>query len=842
MTKKKVEQIDAAELRRRAEELLRTKTTEMSAPRTESEAQRLLHELAVHQIELEMQNAELLRARDKAEMALEDYSDLYDFAPVGYFTLNRDRVVQTANLTGATILGIDRARLIGRSFDSFFSPEDRSTIIPFFGKVFENRGKETCNVALLKEGNPPIFVQIEAVADAGQHCRIALIDITERKQAEVAQARLATIVESSNDAIISKDLNGIILSWNGGSECMFGYRADEIIGKSITQLIPSERQEEEEQILRRISAGERIDHFETVRLTKDGKCVNVSVTTSPIKDSHGRIIGASKIARDITERKRVESLVQARLRMLAAAKMSMGDTLQVVLDEIEAQTGSGIGFYHFIDADHETLLLQKWSTKTLRDMCSAEGEGSHYPVSQAGVWVDCVHERRPVIHNDYTSLPNRKGMPPGHAPIIREMVIPILREDRIVAIIGVGNKPTEYNAIDVEIASLLGDFSWEIIDRKIAEEKLRKSEYQLTLAQGIAHIGSWEWDSISDKFTGSNEFNWIFGLILTTYDSFIEQVHPDDRETVNKAVEETLSSQDPYDIYYRIVRPDGFTRIIHARGMAVTDGSGRTIRLIGTAHDVTERKQMENKLESLLSELAGRAFELETANRELESANIGLEAFNYMVAHDLRTPLTNINGYCQVMKNFCAGQNEECGEYIREIYDATLRMDRLIKTLLQFSRTLRAEMHVGTVDLSYMAREVASSLEKVEPERKVTFRITDRIEVSGDANLLHIVLDNLIGNAWKYSGNRDRTEIEFGMSEKEGKQAYFVRDNGPGFDMVYAEKLFTPFQRLPGSDEFNGHGIGLSTVERIIRRHGGLVWAESEPDKGATFYFTLSAG
>jgi light-regulated signal transduction histidine kinase (bacteriophytochrome) len=138
-----------------------------------------------------------------------------------------------------------------------------------------------------------------------------------------------------------------------------------------------------------------------------------------------------------------------------------------------------------------------------------------------------------------------------------------------------------------------------------------------------------------------------------------------------------------------------------------------------------------------------------------------------------------------------------------------------------------------------VAREVAASLERAETERQVTFRIADGLTVNDDARLLNIVLDNLIGNAWNYSGNLEGTVIEFGVTEREGKATYFVRGNGPGFDMAYAEKLFIPFQRLPGAEEFKGNGIGLATVERIIKRHGGRIWAESEPDKGATFYFTF---
>jgi signal transduction histidine kinase len=190
------------------------------------------------------------------------------------------------------------------------------------------------------------------------------------------------------------------------------------------------------------------------------------------------------------------------------------------------------------------------------------------------------------------------------------------------------------------------------------------------------------------------------------------------------------------------------------------------------------------------------------------------------------------------MRKFYDCNNEECRGYIREIYEASMRMDRLIETLLNFSSTIRTEMHPDTVDLGAVAREVAASLERTEPERRVTFRIAEMIEVNGDAGLLRIVLDNLIGNAWKFTCNRDGTVIEFGVTEVKGKPAYFVRDNGPGFDKADADKLFVPFKRLHKSD-FPGHGIGLSTVERIIRRHGGRVWAEGEPGKGATFYFTL---
>jgi PAS domain S-box-containing protein len=375
----------------------------------------------------------------------------------------------------------------------------------------------------------------------------------------------------------------------------------------------------------------------------------------------------------------------------------------------------------------------------------------------------------------------------------------------------------------------------DITDRREADEKLLKSKQRLDEAQGVAHVGSWEWDSVADEISVSDEFNRIFGRVLTIYESFIDMVHPDDRDTVNRAVRETLTHQKPYNVHYRLVRPDGAIRVIHALGKAVTDDAGKSLGMIGTVQDVTERRELEEKLETLNAELAARA-------EELAEANVDLEAFNHSVAHDLRNPLNIIGGYCQVIQKLCGDKlDEQCNGFLRETYEAIMKMDRLIETLLRFSSISRVELVKERVDLSKIAREVARDLEILEPERHVAFRIAKGTYVNGDENLLHVVLNNLIGNAWKFTSGNENAELEFGSMEKEGTASYFVRDNGPGFDMAYAEKLFVPYHRLPGSDKIKGHGIGLATVERIIRRHRGRIWVESEPGKGATFYFTLSA-
>jgi light-regulated signal transduction histidine kinase (bacteriophytochrome) len=204
--------------------------------------------------------------------------------------------------------------------------------------------------------------------------------------------------------------------------------------------------------------------------------------------------------------------------------------------------------------------------------------------------------------------------------------------------------------------------------------------------------------------------------------------------------------------------------------------------------------------------------------------------------------LTVVNSYCQAIRDICGDKLDGvCAGYLREAYDGTWRMNRLIDALLNFSRLAHVKLRREEVDLSAMAHEIRMELGLSEPERRVTFLITDGIRADADAALVRVVLDNLLGNAWKYTGAREEGIIEFGTLELDGKPACFVRDNGTGFDMSDADKLFLPFQRLPGAEEWRGFGIGLATVERIIRRHRGRVWAEGSPGKGATFYFTLPA-
>jgi signal transduction histidine kinase len=279
----------------------------------------------------------------------------------------------------------------------------------------------------------------------------------------------------------------------------------------------------------------------------------------------------------------------------------------------------------------------------------------------------------------------------------------------------------------------------------------------------------------------------------------------------------------------------------------ITLQDGRLVRinhlaLAGGGYVATHEDVSEVEREALKARVARELAEARAALlEELERKNKELEAFSYSVSHDLRAPLRAIDGFSHAILEDCAGQLDETGQsHIRRVRAAARRMGELIDDILKLSRVTRAEMILGPVDLSSLAREVADDLQRRDPDLIVDIRIDDGLVVEADPRMMKIVLENLIGNAWKFTRRVDRPSIEFGERHA-SDSAFFVRDNGAGFDMGQAEKLFQPFQRLHSEAEFPGTGIGLATIYRVIDRHGGRVWAEGEVGRGASFFFTIPA-
>lgn len=267
------------------------------------------------------------------------------------------------------------------------------------------------------------------------------------------------------------------------------------------------------------------------------------------------------------------------------------------------------------------------------------------------------------------------------------------------------------------------------------------------------------------------------------------------------------------------------------------DGQGKLIGWIGSIGDITKHKRREEEIRRLNVELEER---VRQRTAELENLNKELEAFCYAVSHDLKSPLIVINGFCQrLLERYGDKLDAKGKKYLQNVYEAAQHMTLLIEDLLSLSKVTQSGMKLKTIDLSELVKSIVGKLQEVDSERQVEYVIQEGLVAKGDSRLLRIALENLLGNAWKFTNKQPKPTIEFGLSRMESEPIYFVHDNGCGFDMALADKIFEPFQRLHPPEEFPGTGIDLSTVKRIIHRHGGRIWAESNPGKGATFFFTI---
>ena len=390
------------------------------------------------------------------------------------------------------------------------------------------------------------------------------------------------------------------------------------------------------------------------------------------------------------------------------------------------------------------------------------------------------------------------------------------------------------------VANYVGVFA-DLSERLEQEAELREMRERLELALDAGAVGTWSWQIASGRIEWDDRMCALFdlpaGKYPREYEDFLARVHETDRAHLDETVTRCVAEHIPYRAEFRVVLPDGGERILATRGSLVFDEYREPLQMIGVAWDVTERHRREAEIRELNATLDQRVQE---RTAELNAAMLELDAFSYSVSHDLRAPLRGLDGFSQMLlEDHAEKLDAEGREHLNRIRSASQRLSQMIDDLLQLSRVSRAQMERLPVDLSAIAREIAASLRAESPGRSVEFIIAPGLRARGDPLLLRLMMENLLGNAWKYTGKRAAGRIEFGSLPVEGERAYFVGDNGAGFDMRFVHKLFKPFERLHHAADFPGTGVGLASVARVVGRHGGRVWAQGNTGEGATFYFTL---
>jgi PAS domain S-box-containing protein len=643
--------------------------------------------------------------------------------------------------------------------------------------------------------------QVDALEERNRQLSEAL---GQRREAEEERDRLISMLEATTDVVGMADPTGRVLYFNQAGRRLTGIDESRVASLSIPQVHPewAARLIVEQGIPSAARDGSWSG--DTALLAADGTQVPVSQVILTHRDAAGELRYLSTIMRDIGERKRTEEALRIKDDAIAASINGIA-----FADLSGNLTFVNPAFLRMWGYDRPGEIVGRPAREFWRD--PGEAEQVMLKVAERGSLSGELVARR------------RDG-----STFIVDLSAAVIRDAE--------GRP----------AQLMGSFI-DVTERRRAEEALRESDERLRQAVRTSRIGIYDHDHVSDKVYWSPEARQIYGWDpdeTVALPMFVSQIHPDDRAAVGEAVRR---AHDPggegrFEVEYRFVRRDGELRWLTARARTQFAGEGgdrRPARTIGAALDVTEQKKAEQALRDMTNQLETRVRE---RTAELEAANRELEAFSYSVSHDLRAPLRAIDGFSRVLLEDHAERLDSEGRaYLDRVRKAVQRMGALIDDLLQLSRVARAEIRETTVDLTRMAEEILAELRAAGPARRVEAVIGQDIRPRGDARLLHVLMVNLLGNAWKFTGRTAQPRIEFGMARRDGREEYFVRDNGAGFDMQYAGKLFGAFQRLHSEREFPGTGVGLATVARIVHRHGGRIWAEGEPGRGATFHFTLQA-
>lgn len=695
-------------------------------------------------------------------------------------------------------------------------------------------------------------------------------DVTDKKSIEeeirIRARKHLTIIQTTHDGFFVIDKNGKILECNPAFQRMTGYSENELLNMYISDIDAKESVSDVKEHIQKV-IDQEWDQFETKHRRKDGTIIIVDISTTHMQIEGGIFIC---FARDITTAKIEKELLEARFRIQEFSfTLPLDELLRKCIDEAEQLTDSSSGFFHFVDEDQENLQIQLWSSSVPSSTCTVNDGEMHYPIKKAGVWADCISERKTVVHNNYQELKHKKGLPPGHINLIRELVVPVLRGNQTKAVLGVGNKPTEYVTSDIEIVERLADLAWDIIERKRADLLLKESEKKYRelfnrMESGFAYheiILNEKGIPVNYKFLAVNPmFEKLTGLKA--------------KDIINRTVLDVLPGTEEYwfETYGRVAltgKPIRFEHLSRTIGkfFKVLAYSPEKYRFAIIFEDITERIQKEKELEEyrnhLEKEVDKRTGDLHQANVKLQQEIVNQKnteallktslikekelselktRFISTISHEFRTPLTSILSSTELLQRYGQKWDEhKFDEHVDRTKRAVEYLVKLLEDVLTISRTESGKIGFSpkVIDLKDLCKEIVSEARaQAKENHKFVFKYNlKRKEFNLDPKLIKFILVNLIVNSFKYSPNGG--EIKFVVSGNKKNIIFTVSDQGMGISNDEKPYIYDNFYRSKNSADIPGTGLGLSIVKRAVDLHHGSINFVSKLKVGTTFNVSL---
>ncbi len=717
-------------------------------------------------------------------------------------------VIVDSNIAAESVLQIPRERLRGVPVAKVIAIlDDRSDRIAlsFAGRVSgELAGTREYRVKT-SEGRT-LWLEVDSKPLVSRGEKLVLVsarDVTERKAAAERvrreRARWALLVDALPAFAWTTDANLRVTSARGRGIEVLGISAESAVGRTLSEIygqlgLPVPRNP----LHARALGGETVPMRWRVRgMTYEGALFGV-------RDQTGRVVEVVGIALDVSGRERA--------RQEAGEQEGL---LRAILDQAPASV-----FIKDLDGGH-LWVNREWERigHTPRERIIGKTDFDLYTRAFAE---ECARNDREVLAGGkpiqfVEKLTGRSGRVRSY------LSTKFVLRDESGAAYGLCGIATDDTA------------------RVALEEELRHRDALLEEAQTMAGLASWEWDLASGRHYWAPQFYQLFGLdpaASRPEEAFVSSIEEEDRPRVLAAAQAALQEGQPYAIEYRVRRTDGALRWIHAQGRVERGAGGSGGRFFGFVQDVTDGKEAAENISSLNVELEGRVSE---RTSQLERAVGELDSFSYAVSHDLRQPLRSISGYLALTKDDDDSLDDTARHYLELVGTAVHRMDAIIADLLVLSRVSHAALARSEIDFTAAAERVAGRIAAGDPTREIVWSVEQGLRVHADESLLELILTNLLGNAFKFTRRRPVAHVDVGCEGDSGEKVFFVRDDGTGFDPDFAGHLFEPFQRLHDTDDFEGNGMGLATVARVVRRHGGWVRAEGCPGEGTTIRFTLAA-